>query len=197
MLKVGITGGIGSGKTTVCKIFETLGISVYYADERAKSLMISDAKLINEICKLFGEDAYTKDGTLNRKWIAAKVFNDKNLLQQLNNIVHPAVFFDTQQWFQAHLDKAYVLYESAIMYESGSSTLLDKIIAISSPIEDRINRTIIRDNIAKEAVLERMDKQLPSEEIIKKADFVIYNDNSHALIEQVLTIHGELISLAQ
>lgn len=193
MLRVGITGGIGSGKTTVCQIFATLGIPIYYADVRAKELMVADAEVIQQIKSLFGDDAYHK-GQLNRKYIADRVFHDKNLLQQLNAIVHPAVFQDTLNWYQTHHDKAYTLYEAAIMYESGSYKLLDKIITVFAPLEDRIERTIQRDHISREEVLERIDKQLPEEEKMKRADFIIYNDHSQPLIEQVLTIHGQLLN---
>lgn len=195
MIKVGITGGIGSGKTTVCKIFATLEIPVYYADVRAKELMISNSEVIQKIKKLFGKEAYDDNGQLNRKFIAEKAFSDKNLLQQLNDIVHPAVFQDTQNWFQTHKVKAYTLYEAAIMFESGSSKLMDKMITVFAPLEDRIARIIKRDDISREEVLARVDKQLSEEEKMKIADFIIYNDHSQPLIEQVLTIHQLLISI--
>ena len=197
MLKVGITGGIGSGKTTVCQIFATLGIPIYYADTRAKELMIADSDVIHQIKKIFGEDAYTHDGKLNRKHIADRAFTDKNLLQQLNAIVHPAVFQDTLAWYQTHHNQPYTLYEAAIMFESGSYKLLDKVITVFAPIEDRIARTIKRDQISREEVLERINKQLSEEEKIKRADFVINNDHSQPLIEQVLTIHQQLMSISQ
>ena len=196
MLKVGITGGIGSGKTTVCQIFATLGIPIYYADVRAKELMVSDADLIQQIQKLLGENAYL-NGELNRKYIAEKAFHDKNLLQQLNTIVHPAVFQDTLNWFQKHHDKAYTLYEAAIMFESGSYKLMDKMITVFAPLEDRISRTMKRDHISREEVLERVDKQMLEEEKMKRADFVIYNDHSQPLIQQVLTIHEHIMVISK
>ena len=195
MLRVGITGGIGSGKSTVCKIFSTLGIPIYYADDRAKALMISDSNIIQQVKNIFGEDAYTENGELNRKFISQQAFKDKNLLQQLNAVVHPAVFQDTIDWYQTHHDKSYTLYEAAIMFESGSYKLLDKTITVFAPIEDRIERTIKRDNISRKEVEERIDKQMPEEEKIKMADYVIYNDHSQPLIEQVLAIHQELIAI--
>ncbi len=197
MLKIGITGGIGSGKTTVCQIFATLGIPIYYADVRAKEIMVADADVINQIKKLFGSDAYDENGQLNRKHIADKAFHDKNLLQQLNSIVHPAVFQDTLDWYQTHHYENYTLYEAAILFESGSYKLLDKIITVFAPIEDRIARTIKRDKISRKEVLERIDKQLSEDEKMKRADFVIYNDHSQPLIEQVLTIHHQLILLSK
>ena len=197
MLKVGITGGIGSGKTTVCKIFETLGIPVYYADLRAKEIMNSDAEVILQVKQLFGEDAYSKSGELNRKFIAEKAFDNKDLLQKLNAIVHPAVFQDTLVWFQSHQDKPYTLYEAAIMFESGSYKFLDKVITVFAPLEDRIERTMKRDKLNKEEVMERINKQMPEEEKMKRADFVIYNDYSQPLIEQVLTIHRHIILICK
>ncbi|MDB5227352.1 MAG: dephospho-CoA kinase [Bacteroidota bacterium] len=194
MLKVGITGGIGSGKTTVCGIFSTLGIPVYYADIRAKELMISDEGLKNQITKLFGDEAYQPDGGLNTKFIAAKAFTGKTLLQQLNALVHPAVFNDSITWFQQHADKPYALYEAAIMFESGSNKMMDKMITVYAPEEDRISRIIARDKVGRVDVLERINKQLPEEEKIKRADFIIYNDETHPLIEQVMSIHEQLIA---
>lgn len=197
MLKIGITGGIGSGKTTVCQIFATLGIPIYYADTRAKELMISNSDVIHQVKKLFGETAYDETGQLNRKLIAEKVFNDKKLLQELNTIVHPAVFQDTLQWYQTHHDKAYTLYEAAILFESGSYKLLDKIITVFAPLEDRVERTMKRDHISREEVLERVDKQMPEEEKMNRADYIIYNDHSQPLIEQVLTIHEHIMVISK
>lgn len=197
MLKVGITGGIGSGKTTVCKIFETLGIPIYYADVRAKEIMNDDDAVKEAIVQLFGQEAYQFDGTLNRPFISEKAFQNKILLQQLNAIVHPAVFNNTMQWYNKYQNEKYTLYEAAIMYESGSYKLLDKIITVYAPIEERILRTMKRDNIDRNAVLDRMDKQLSEDEKMQRADFIIYNDHSQLLINQVLTIHQQLISLAK
>ncbi len=195
MLKVGITGGIGSGKTTVCAIFATIGVPIYYADDRAKELMVSDEQLIQSIQDLLGEQAYHADKSLNRAFIAQQVFNDKNLLQQLNAIVHPAVFKDKQNWYETHQTKKYTLYETAILFESGSYKMLDKIITVFAPQEERIARTMKRDNLSREEVLSRMDKQISEEEKMSKSDFIIYNDHSQPLIHQVLTIHQQLISL--
>ena len=194
MLKVGITGGIGSGKTTVCKLFATLDIPVYYADERAKEIMVSDSKIIAEIKTLFGNEAYSNHD-LNRKFIAQAVFNNNSLLKQLNAIVHPAVFQDSQHWFQQHQHTTYILYEAAIMFESGSHKLMDKMITVVAPMEDRISRTMQRDRVSREDVLARIEKQLPDEEKIKKSDYIIYNDGSRPLLEQVIEIHQQLISI--
>jgi len=195
MLKVGITGGIGSGKTTVCQLFSTLGIPVYYADMRAKELMVEDIQLKTSIKLLVGSEAYFSDGRLNRKFIAEKVFQQNDLLLQLNALVHPAVFLDTQQWYHLHRDKTYTLYETAILFESGSYQLLDKIITVYSPIDLRMERTMLRDGISETEVMDRIKKQLPEEDKMKRADFIIYNDLTKSLIEQVLAIHQQLITL--
>lgn len=195
MLKVGITGGIGSGKSTVCSLFAVLGIPVYYADIRAKEIMVSDHEVIQALTALLGPEVYLQDGSINRKWMAEAIFHDAALLQKVNAIVHPAVFQDTIDWFQSHMHHPYCLYEAAIMFESGSYKMMDKMITVFAPLEDRIARTMARDGISREAVLERIDKQLPEEEKISRADYVIYNDHTRLLTEQVLTIHRELILL--
>lgn len=193
MLKIGVTGGIGSGKSTVCKIFEVCGAPVYYADDKAKQLMNKDEVLKNRIKEKFGEEAYTTSGKLNRTYLADKVFNDSEQLKMLNSIVHPYVFQDTLNWMQANQHESYVLYEAAIMYESGSYRMLDKTILVLSPEEDRIKRVMERDKVSREEVLARMQKQMPDEEKIKLADFIIYNDEEHELIPQVLALHKNFI----
>ncbi len=192
MLKVGITGGIGSGKTTVCKIFEVLGIPVYYADDRAKELMQTDLKLIGSIKEIFGEEAYL-DGKLNRVFIASKVFDNKPQLAKLNSVVHPAVAKDVMQWMMQHTDKPYVLEEAALLFESGSYKFFDKIITVLAPIEDRINRLKARDNATYEQITARMKNQMRDEDKVKLSDYVIYNDAQHKLIQQALTIHHLLL----
>ena len=193
MLKVGITGGIGSGKTTVCKIFETLGIPVYYADERAKRLMTEDMELVAAIKKLFGEDAYFPDGNLDRGFIASIVFNDRKILDRLNDLVHPVVAKDGEKWHLEQQDVPYTLKEAALLIESGSHLLLDKIITVTAPLELRIQRVMARDKAERAAVEARINKQMPESEKVKIADFVIKNDGSMSLIKQVLKIHTDLI----
>lgn len=193
MLKVGITGGIGSGKTTVCKIFSTLGVPVYYADDRGKELMNTDPEIRRQLITLFGDAAYTEHG-LDRKYIAEKVFSDKGLLQQLNALVHPAVFKDSFDWFQRHQADPYVLYEAAILFETGSYKMMDKMITVVAPLEVRIERTMQRDAVSRDEVLERVDKQLSDEEKIKMSDFIIYNDQKESLIDQVMRIHRQLLA---
>ncbi|MEZ5007725.1 MAG: dephospho-CoA kinase [Chitinophagales bacterium] len=196
MISVGITGGIGSGKTTVCHFFELLGIPVYYADLRAKSLMVEDQDLIAAIKKTFGEASYSEKGQLNREYLAKVVFNNDVELQKLNALVHPAVFKDTANWMQKNADQSYVLYEAAIMFESGSYKMLNKVITVYSPESMRLERVMGRDNVTEQEVRSRMAKQMSEEEKIKLADFVIYNDLKQPLISQILKIHKELISLS-
>lgn len=194
MLKIGITGGIGSGKTTVCQIFETLGIPVYYADDRAKRLMTEDPILKRQIVELFGQEAYQKDGSLNRKHIADIVFNNKAQLARLNAAVHPAVGRDANAWHDAQ-NAPYTLREAALLFEAGSFRQMDKVITVTAPEEVRIARVMKRDQTTEEAVRARMDKQMPEAEKVERADFVIHNDGKHSLISQVLDIHRQLKAL--
>jgi dephospho-CoA kinase len=191
-LKIGITGGIGSGKTTVCKIFETLGIPIYYADDRAKHLMTADETLITGIQNLFGMAAYAPDGSLNRPYIAQIAFNDPSKLKALNALVHPAVRYDAKMWHESQLNKPYTLQEAALLFENGSYSLFDKIIVVSAPQEVRLQRVLQRDKIDSKAVLARMAQQLPEMDKLNKADFVVYNDGKTLLVPQVMAIHQKL-----
>ena len=192
MQHLGITGGIGSGKTTVCKIFETLGIPIYYADDRAKFLMSHDPNLIMGIIELFGQEAYLEPQVLNRAHIAQVAFNDKDKLTQLNALVHPAVARDGLEWQAAQYDVPYTLKEAALLYESGSYRSLDKIIVVTAPLKLRIERVMARDGSKREEVEARIAKQMPESEKVNMADFVIYNDGEQALIPQVMSIHRQL-----
>ncbi len=194
MLNVGITGGIGSGKTTICKIFETIGIPIYYADDRAKKLMVTDIFLIENIKKIFGEKAYFSNGELNRAHLSALAFSDKNKIAQLNALVHPAVHADSQAWFSAQQGVPYALKEAALHFESGGHKHLDKMIMVFAPQPLRVQRVRQRDNKTEEEVLARMKNQMAEEEKVKLSDFVIRNDEKTALIPQVLTIHQTLLT---
>lgn len=194
-MKVGITGGIGSGKTTVCKIFESLGIPIYYSDERAKALMVDNEEVKSNIKRLFGENAYEKSGALNRKYIGGIVFNDKSLLEKLNSIVHPAVHKDVELWHSNQTHASYTIREAALLVENGSYKLLDKLIVVAAPEETRVERVMKRDQVAAEEVRLRMSKQLPQSVKIDKADFIINNDGFHFLIPQVMEIHRILTNL--
>lgn len=194
MLKVGITGGIGSGKTTVCRIFEVLHIPVYYADDRAKELMQSDLKLIASIKEIFGEQAYA-GGKLNRPYISSKVFTNKALLARLNAAVHPAVAKDAELWMSQYKDLPYVLQEAALLFESGWHLRLDKIICVLAPPELRISRLKARDKATYEEITARMKNQMSDERKAELSDFIIYNDGQHRLIPQVLAVHRILMDL--
>lgn len=193
MLKAGITGGIGSGKTTVCKIFETLGIPVYYADDRAKWLMTHDPELVEAISNTFGKDAYLPEGQLNRAYLAKVVFGDDEKLAQLNALVHPAVFRDGYQWHSSQINVPYTLREAALLFESGSYRAIDKMIVVTAPLPVRVKRVMERDQVTEAAVMARIEKQWPEEEKVKRADFVIFNDGDRLLIPQVLEIHRSLL----
>lgn len=190
--KIGITGGIGSGKTTVCRIFETLGIPVYYADEQARRIMVEDPELVHRLKETFGENSYI-NGVLNRSYLAELVFKDEHLLEKLNKIVHPALWRDYEKWHHQKKNTPYTLEEAAILFEMGGAERMDRIIVVYAPLEMRIKRVMERDGTKREQVLDRVSKQLPDEEKVKKADFVIYNDGNKSLIEQVVAIHRSLI----
>ncbi|MGK0387606.1 MAG: dephospho-CoA kinase [Maribacter sp.] len=195
-MKVGITGGIGSGKTTVCRIFELLGIPVYYADDRAKWLMKHDPKLIEGIQSLLGTSAYFDDGELNRPYMASIIFNDKAKLEQMNTMVHPAVWMDGEKWNQEHKAAPYTLKEAALLYETGGYQLMDQMITIFANKKVRLKRVMSRDNATRQEVFARMDKQMPNLEKARRADFVIKNDGKHLIIRQVLEVHQKLLILA-
>ncbi len=191
-LKVGITGGIGSGKSTACRIFETLGIPVYYADQRAKQLMVEDARLRREITGIFGEAAYLPDGQLNRAYIAEKAFSDKALLQKLNAAVHPAVARDSLTWHEAQSGIPYTLKEAALLYESGAHASLEQIIVVTAPEAIRLQRVMQRDGVDEAAVRARMAQQMPEAEKVKRAHFILHNNGRQSLIRQIIQIHRSL-----
>lgn len=196
MLKVGITGGIGSGKSSACKIFEVLGVPIYYADDRAKSLMTTDDELVAGIKARFGEAAY-QNGELVRPYLAEKVFNDKEALEALNSLVHPAVARDAERWQKDHQNAPYTLKEAALLFEAGSYKQLDQIIVVTAPKEIRIQRVIKRDGVTAEQVEARMNNQWPEEKKVALADHILNNDGQHELIDQVMQLHQVLLKAAQ
>ncbi len=199
MLKAGVTGNIGSGKTTVCRIFESMMVPVYYADERAKALMTEDEEVRRRIAELLGPGAYLPDGSLNRAWIAEQVFADEALLQKLNAIVHPAVHRDLQAWFrqQEAIGHPYAIEEAALLFESGGYKMLDKIIVVVAPEAERIRRVMARDGLSEAQVRARMEKQWPEASKAGMADFVIVNDGTQPLPAQVARIHRLLLEEAR
>jgi dephospho-CoA kinase len=194
MLKVGITGGIGSGKTTVCQVFETLGIPVFYADRAAKYLMENDAMLVDNIKLLFGAGVY-QGGKIDREKVSSIVFNKPDILERLNAIIHPATIRYGQQWMLKQT-APYAIKEAAIFFESGSYKDMDIMIGVSAPQTLRIWRTIGRDQITQEKVLERISNQMDEEEKMKRCDFVVINDDKTAILPQVLQLHKELLQKA-
>ncbi len=196
MLKIGLTGGIGSGKSTVARIFPVLGIPVYNADLVARRLMNSEKKLIEGIMATFGKEAY-KNGELDRNYMASKVFPDQDLLLRLNALVHPAVHHDFIRWceMQTGTGVPYIVEDAAILVESGAYKQFDVIIVVHAEQRTRIRRVIERDGISEADVRSRMKRQMPDEELLHYADFVIRNNGEELLVPQVLDLHRKFVSL--
>lgn len=190
---VGITGGIGSGKSTVAKVFSLLGVPVYEADSRAKWIIIQNQELKKEIIALLGSDAYLPDGSYNRAWVASQVFGQPALLQQLNALVHPAVRRDAQDWIIQHQEAPYVLYEAALLKGAGDGNLCHKIISVIAPLDLRVQRVKLRDNRSEEEIRAIIERQLPDAERIKFSDWLIQNDDQTPVIPQILQIHQSLL----
>ncbi|HEY0667714.1 MAG TPA: dephospho-CoA kinase [Sphingobacteriaceae bacterium] len=197
MLKVGVTGGIGSGKTTVCKIFEVLDVPVFYADEAAKTVMITDEILISGIRQHFGDSAYSVSGVLNRKYLADIVFNSTIELEKLNSLVHPAVFRAFDRWVNDHKNSPYVIKEAALLFESNSYKLCDYTILVKSPSQLRIQRVMDRDSVLQSEVELRMNKQFSDEKKETMADFIITNNENELVIPQVLSMHSKFLAMTQ
>jgi dephospho-CoA kinase len=194
MLKIGLTGGIGSGKTTVAQIFEVLGIPVYYADSAAKDLMNQDPELKKQIISAFGPDVY-KEGKLDRAFLGGQVFGDTEKLARLNSIVHPATLRDAETWMKKQ-KTPYAIKEAALIFEAGLEKFFDYIVGVAAPESLRMERAIDRDQTSAENVLQRMQQQMDEKEKISRCDFVITNDGVQALLPQVLAIHETLIARA-
>lgn len=192
MLKIGVTGGIGSGKSTVCRIFEVLGIPVYYADAEAKRLMQEDAGLSAAIRDRFGAEAYGREGVLDRAYLARQVFGNPEKLKLLNSLVHPVTVADADRW-AGRQSSPYVLKEAALMFESDAFHHVDRVIGVSAPSALRISRTMKRDGIERGEVLKRMAGQLDEEIKMRLCDYVILNDEIHPVIPQVLELHQRFL----
>ena len=195
MLKIGITGGIGSGKTTVCKVFELLGVPVFYADDVAKSIMYTDPILKSGVLDAFGKNSYTQSGELNRSYISSIVFNDKHELEKLNSLVHPAVFRAFDNWVLSQKRASYVIKEAALLYESDAYEMCDQSILVISPIETRISRVKARDGISAEDIQLRMDRQFSDEQKMKFADHILNNDERQLLIPQIIQLHQQFLTI--
>jgi dephospho-CoA kinase len=187
MLKIGLTGGIGSGKTTVAKVFETLGIPVYYADDAAKRLMNTDPDLRESIIRHFGKESFTADG-LDRKFLASVVFSNKEKLELLNSLTHPITIRDSQVWMEKQ-HAPYVIREAALLFESGAAENLDHVIGVYAPQHIRIKRVMDRDGITVNDVMKRISRQIDEEMKMKLCDFIITNNDQKLVIPQVLALH--------
>lgn len=192
MYRVGITGGIGSGKSLVCSILEKFGIPVYYADAEARKLMNTDQELQQAIKDTFGAAAY-KDGELDRKWVGSKVFGDPHLLEKLNQLVHPVVRSDFEDWSKGWMDVPYLVEEAAILFESGAYRHLNMAVLIYAPGPLRIKRVMERDGVNRAEVERRMIHQMDDDQKKVLADRVIFNDEKSLLLPQIVGLHEEII----
>ncbi len=192
MIKVGLTGSIGSGKTTVASLFRVLGIPVYIADAEAKKFL-NNPEVISLIQAFAGADILTDCGSIDRRILASRVFSDENKLQALNGIIHPRVKNHFLAWVESHKDSAYIVQEAAIIFESGFYRMFDVLITVTAPAEERIARVIKRDGLSRRDVLARMENQWSEESKAAMSDFVVSNSDTDLAIPQVLAIHNELL----
>jgi dephospho-CoA kinase len=193
MIIVGLTGGIGSGKSTVAKVFETLGVKIYNSDERAKELyFVPHVKA--EIEKLLGKEAYINEATLNKKYISEKIFSDNELLKQVNAIIHTEVKKDFDAFAKLHANEKYIIKESALLIEAKLLSSIDKLLVVTSNINLRKHRVALRDGLSEEKIKKRMEQQVPEEEKIKLADWALENNEENLLIPQIIKIHQSLIA---
>ena len=191
---VGITGGIGSGKSTVCKIFEVLGVPVYYADDRGKALLTEDEVLIQQVKKEFGNESYSSKGVLNRQYLAQEVFSNSSRLEKLNALVHPAVAEDFKDWVALNSKSRYVLKEAALLYEIGPYKQLDATICVMASESIRKQRVLLRDQErTMEQIQQIMNKQTDDSTRKKLSDYIVKNDSKRLLIPQVNEIHQAIL----
>jgi dephospho-CoA kinase len=196
MLKIGLTGNIGSGKSTVARVFEILGVKIFYADAEAKKVMTTDEELIGGIKSAFGIEAYFPNGDLNRKHIANIVFKNEEELKRLNAMVHPAVFKAFDEWAKAHTNQPYVIKEAAVLFESESYKHCDKALLVSAPLEMRLKRVMDRDRVSRAEVEAREARQFTEERKKELADYILYNDDTQLVIPQILELHRQFLQLA-
>jgi dephospho-CoA kinase len=195
-LQIGITGGIGSGKSIVCKMFSCLGAPVYDADSRAKSIMTTDGILIAQIKKEFGDLTYRSDGSLDRAYLSRVIFENEEKRNLLNQMVHPRVAADTERWLEQNQGASYVVREAALLIESGAYQRVDKVVLVTAPEELRIKRVLARDpHRLREEIRKIIATQLPEEEKKKVADVVVYNDETQLLVPQILLLHNQFLKL--
>ncbi len=194
MLKVGITGGIGSGKSVVCRVFHTLGIPVFNADDTARYLMENDPALMQSVRDLLGDDVYAH-GKLDRTRVSSLIFQEPEKLRMLNALVHPATIRYANEWF-AHQRSPYVVKEAAIFFESGSYKEMDVMIGVFAPVELRIERAVKRNTVSREKILSIIAQQMNEDEKMKRCDHVIINDDFTAILPQVLALNERLLSMS-
>ncbi|GAB4011178.1 dephospho-CoA kinase [Spirosoma migulaei] len=193
-LQIGVTGGIGSGKSVVCQVFQALGVPIYEADERAKWLTEHDPILKADIRRVLGPDAYDALGHYNRAWVASQVFANPELLTALNGVIHPRVFADTTAWVTQQTGKPYVIKEAALMKAAGDNNSLDKVIVVNAPLDVRIERIRKRDPHRSEAEIRNIiARQISDEERLKLADYVLDNDESQLLLPQIVRLHEDFL----
>jgi dephospho-CoA kinase len=191
IMKLGVTGGIGSGKTTVCKVFGVLGIPVFYADAEASNVMSSNPVIKAGINRIAGEDIYP-EGELDRKKLASLIFSNPDALKKVNSLVHPAVFENFLRW-TGEKDAPYVIMEAAILFESGAAELVDRIATVTAPVEERVARVTMRNTLSREQVMDRINSQMNDKDRIKRSDYVIRNADNEMIIPVILKIHEDLI----
>lgn len=192
MMRLGVTGGIGVGKSTVCQIFSCLGVPIYDADQRAKALYSENIKLQKQLIQKYGTAIY-KNGAINTELLGKIIFTDKKELQWLNALVHPLIFEDYKHWCQQNEDAIYTIKEAAIMFESGSDKNVDAVIGVFSPEALRMERIMARDGSVEEEIRSRMSKQMPQEDLLGRCQFYIHNDSENSLISQVIGLHKTFI----
>jgi dephospho-CoA kinase len=191
-LKLGVTGGIGSGKTSVCKVFSVLGVPVFSADHAARIIIDSDEHIKNAINSIAGADLYS-NGCLDRTALATLIFNNNTLLTKVNSLVHPVVFNHFAIW-EKNQTAPYIIMEAAILFESGASKLVDKVATIVASEEERLNRVVLRSKLSRQQVLERMRNQLDDESRIRLSDYIIYNSENDMIIPAILKIHENIMA---
>jgi dephospho-CoA kinase len=191
-MKLGITGGIGSGKTSVCKVFNVLGIPVFSADPEARKIMDNDRNIKREINEIVGKNIYP-GGQLNRMELASLIFNNRDILEKVNSLVHPIVFEHFNRWAEKQTTP-YVIMEAAILFESGASKLVDRVATIVAPVEERISRVTRRNKLNRDQVMERINNQMTDEERIKMSDYVINNSENDMIIPVILRINEDLLT---
>jgi dephospho-CoA kinase len=191
-MKLGVTGGIGSGKTSVCKVFNLLGVPIFSADTEAKEIMENEKGIIHRINSIAGKDLYAK-GKLDRTRLAELIFNDNSLLEKVNSLVHPVVLDHFKRW-EREQTAPYVIMESAILFESSASKLVDRIVTVVAPFDERVARVIHRSNLSREQILDRMRNQMDDDSMIKQSDYIIHNSENDMIIPAILKIHEEILT---